>query len=288
MNIKHIRLSFITISLLVFILFCGCSKRDVYLRFEFAEKTRHRYHFFTNLNAQISDTATVSNYSSLADMRINLHVQHVYPNGDGLCSLTVDSLTYKTDFYSPAEAAHLKNQVLNNQLTVKLSPYGDFLEVNEPGAIPQIDIGDLGLSRLLLKFLPALPHSGIKVGESWDREQQIPVNNGISSGTLYIKKHFRLLTVEKFRNRNCAKISVNMLFHLGIKEKDPFKLTGTSGSICKGSGLLYFDLRSGLLIEAKADLDADVEASIIHPVTNEKSVFPVVFQQHMTLALEER
>lgn len=284
-----------TRSLWVKYLFCfsllllvGCSSRQVHLRFVFQKNEVLRYAFNMSMDANVSDSSLTQYYSSSAFILVSQRFNEVYENGDGRSTVTVDSIRLKTDYLSEPETNNILELLKRSPITLKLSPYGDFLEMEGEEDLPQVEIEGMNLSRLLLKIQPILPHSGIAIGSEWEREQQIPVRNSLNSGTLYLKKHFQLLGLEDYKGHLCAKISFVVLANIGLKESEKsFQISTSKGQawIGKGKGLLYFDMQKNRFFEGTADLTTQMETTIRDPKTKKSHHFPVTMQQHFSMNL---
>lgn len=269
--------------LLLSLTFLQCEGRDVYLKFQFSDKADRQYRLKLNQTSTMRNTNET--YALSGTFCVRQKVEHQYPNGDAKCLIQVDSVKQQTDLLSPAEQEHLSMILLHSPLRVRLSPYGDFLELEETVELPSADFLGLNLSRFLVELYPILPHSGIPVGGEWDREQQFPFENGAAKGTLYFKKHFKLAAIQNRENHLCAKFEMDILVHLGLSSGTALRITPRDGAFAKGRGTLYFDIVEGCFLEGQARLAGAIEASMQTPTGLFGS--PISFEQTMEIALLE-
>ena len=262
----------------------SCSSGEIHLRFQYKEGSAVCYKAVTSVSAAVTDSMGVKYYTSSAKTRLCNYYNKVYPNGDAKCELTVDSISYTNNSLDSFETNNIIKTLLESVFKARLSPYGDFLDIEEPENQEKLDV-TVDVYRMLLKIFPILPHSGVKVGDAWDRQQQIPVDNSLSHGTLYLQKRFKFIGIENVKNRLCAKMSVTVRMSMGLKDGDPFQVSAQNDFIGKGNGTLYFDIQEGLYVDGTANISAKLKASIIDPQTGTKTEYPVEIKQNLHVSI---
>ncbi len=269
------------VAFLCILVLLHCGDQDVFLKFNFGGKPNRQYRIDYTLKGRIRNDS--QSFLSSGSFRAIQNVEHQYPNGDAKVLIQIDSVSQKTDFLSQAEQEHLSTLLGHSPLRVRLSPYGDFLEINPVAEFPSIDFFGFDVVRLLVEIYPILPHTGIPVGGEWDREQQFPFDNGASKGTVYLRKHFRLAGLEKRGTRMCARIALDLLVNLGMAQGQAFSAKSEQGSFAKGTGTLYFDLAEGCFVEAKANIRGAMEAGM--QTGQSRFTCPLVYEQTAHLSL---
>jgi hypothetical protein len=272
------------------ILLASCSSRKVHLRFVFEKNQVLHYAFALSSEAEVTDSLKTGHYSSSANLLLSQQINQVYENGDTRCIISVDSVGFQTDYLSEPEVNNIVELLKRTALALKISPYGDFLEMEGEEDLPQVEMEGMNLSRLLLKIQPVLPHSGIAIGSVWEREQQFPVRNSLNSGTLYLRKNFQLLELKNYKGRLCARISFKIVANIGMKESEKsFQASAPKGQswVGKGNGILYFDMQKNCFLEGSAEMTTQMETTVLDPLTKKLQHFPVKMQQRFTMNLVE-
>ncbi len=278
---------FFTILLIIGVI--GCSDGNkVHLRLNYIKDTNHKYIITASMQSTVGNDSLSQSYNSNTKLIFNNFYNKVYNNGECECKVTVDSIDYKSNSMDSTEIENSIKVLKQTVMTVKMSPYGDFLEIDKSAQLIKSNIADLNLTQILIKVYPILPHSGMRIGETWDRQQQFDVSNMLSKGTLYLQKHFKLLSVKNIDSRLCAQIHVDMTLNIGIKKDSKFKIIQNRNKLGKGEGTIYFDIENGCYYKASSNIEMSFNTSMINPVNNKRLSHPVNIKQNFDIVLMDK
>ena len=239
---------------------CACDGNEFVLSFNTQNAPQQTYYLESSLNAILPTTDSVSGTPEAMNTHLNVRATNslltAYDDGSAKFQLKIDSVDYKSDKRTVEEFSSMERYMSTEHFQFKMATDGDIRDaVIEDSAM--LGTEALDLIRIFLKVQPLLPGKPVKLGETWDRQVEIPgtVNKTVVYKSFTLEDHYVHDGVQM------AKIGMNLKYkELADSTSD---LRMESKGFIVGTGTILFDMTHGAISIVKMELTGDLSVNDI-------------------------
>lgn len=274
-----------SIFLIPLVLLLSCGKKTIELKFSYLAGHKTTYRVVSELNTRTSTNEVTSAHTVKLDALFSYTIDKILDNGDAEISFSYDSINYlNTD--SPEKADKIVNSLKNTALKLTISPYGDIDTASGYEGIPQMDMEDFNLITLLFKAHPIFPRQPVEIGRKWDRQQEYPIENGLTSGNMLVYKRFSIMDTLSKDGFPAARIKSEISMKFDVPPNDCFTILqdGQERLGLFGNGVIHFDMDKKEVASTSAAIFGKMIVMLKHPVTGEPMKTRIELAQNITMS----
>lgn len=239
---------------------CACDGNEFTLSFNTQNAPQQTYFLESSLNAILPTTDSVSGTPEAMNTHLNVRATNslltAYDDGSAKFQLKIDSVDYKSDKRTVEEFSSMERYMSTEHFQFKMAKDGDIRDAVIEDSV-MLGTEALDLIRIFLKVQPLLPGKPVKLGETWDRQVEIP---GTSKKTM-VYKSFTLEDHYVHDGVQMAKIGMNIKYkELADSTSD---LRMESKGFIVGTGTILFDMTHGAISSVKMELSGDLSVNDI-------------------------
>lgn len=277
-----------TALVLAVLLFFGCGKKGVELKFRYAEGQKVKYRLLSEINTRTSTNDVSNTHTIKLDILASYTINKILKNGDAELVFSYEKIGY-LNTQNPEKAEEIVALLKDQNLRLTVSPYGDLVSASGFKGIPQLYADDFDILTLLFKAHPIFPRQPVEIGRKWDRQQEYPVENGLVKGNMMVYKRFSILDTLSRDGYPAAKIASEITMKFSIPDNDRFtiKQDGADRLGLFGKGVIHFDLAKGVVAYTNAAIFGKMVVVLKHPVTGDPIQTRIEIAQNITMSREE-
>lgn len=239
---------------------CACDGNEFALSFNTQNAPQQTYYLESSLNAILPTTDSVSGTPEAMNTHLNVRATNslltAYDDGSAKFQLKIDSVDYKSDKRTVEEFSSMERYMSTEHFQFKMAKDGDIRDAVIEDSV-MLGTEALDLIRIFLKVQPLLPGKPVKLGETWDRQVEIP---GASKKTV-VYKSFTLDDHYVHDGVQMAKIGMNIKYKEIADSTSDLRME--SKGFIVGTGTILFDMTHGAISSVKMELSGDLSVNDI-------------------------
>jgi len=249
----------------ILLLLTGCSS-SLKLQYKGEPGEVRQYKMNTNLEQNVEMMGNEVNNNVEMAYFLTQKIQSAEKDGSLKMTFTYDSLTFDA---SGAQMGAMKDVLLKRikkmkgiEIDFKISNKGDVLEFTKiDSLIPQQLRQFINPRQSFSAFLPGLPEMSIKIGDSWQDKNELPIKSDKMDMKLISDNKLTLLGKEQVDRRELLKIkSVGTIEMEGKLEQGGMNVFMEGDGDSKGEFL--FDNSNGLYYSGSSETEMDMTVAL--------------------------
>lgn len=241
-------------------LFSGCGEsREYSLVFDTRSQDTVEYHLEMSVRAVLPQTDTVDALHSSFQTSLIRTPLNRYDDSSTRYLMASQNLRYSSEQRSVEECRHIERYLSGQTMQYKMNAQGEILDMDSLPQLPELQSVGVNLRRIFLKIQPVLPGFAVNVGSRWERQHQLPAENGTST---YIYKSFEVVNIFRRNEQNMAMVRMNIKYRLTEEDNDSTdnRIRLESDEFILGTGQLVFNLDKGDLEQGEFEINGTLQA----------------------------
>jgi hypothetical protein len=247
--IRHFRLCALLAALMCIVAsMVSCSMRkQVSIQIDFSSTARWKYLMDVAVNGSFMHGDTAENFSNTA--RCDLIGSPVSDTHSSL-RFSIANVAIASNVIDSAEILNLTRQF--EGVAMVYSGSGGELVPLDTANLPVVHIGGWDLYHTMARIVPALPQRPVAVGNSWEREKQIPLNSSLGKGVGHLYQSFKLDSISnESHGAVMAFVSWKFSYRVEFTQNDSSGLANDIPLLGSGTGHAIFNISGKYLEEAQ-------------------------------------
>jgi hypothetical protein len=226
----------------------SCSTRkQVTIQIDFSSTDRWKYLMEVAVNGSFIHGDTAESFSNTA--RCDLVGSPVSDKHSSL-KFSIANVAIASNVIDSAEILNLTRQF--EGVAMIYSGSGGELVPLDTANLPVVHIGGWDLYHTMARIVPALPQRQVAVGNSWEREKQIPLNSSLGKGIGHLYQSFTLDSIAGgSHDPVMAFISWKFSYRVEFTQKDSSGMSNDIPLLGSGTGHAVFNISGKYLEEAQ-------------------------------------
>jgi hypothetical protein len=230
---KPLTMKQLTVSVIsgIALLLCSCFRSErVALTIDFSQAPSWKYLFAIDITGHIKAADSSREFSS--SLRTYLSGEKT-PHDAGAVRFKTGQTMIQSDFLSDQERNHLEKQCEN--IILYFSPREGAVQAVDTALPPLFNVGGWDLFRSFARVLPVLPESPVAIGETWERERNIPIETSVGNATGWLFQSFILDSIFMIDSSRCAALSWQFTYRIqpdssGMLDSLPLRGSGAGSA----------------------------------------------------------
>ncbi len=262
--------TFIVLIILASLLLSCSEKGKIILAYKFKPGSEKVYKVTSHINSSIKTGEEENSYTSQVSFNITRRLEKMVGVGEAVFEFTYDNIQYRNSADPLAESRFVK-MLDGRSLQLTTNKYGEISDVSGMEILEDQAFSDFNFIKILLKAHPVFPKEYVNIGETWERTQDFPVENGLTKGTMIVYKRFNVADSADIESGICKIDSkIRMKLTLDRKGNEDLDVNQSGdGQGFTGSGSVIFDTKDGDVVRSNAAIIGKFELNLKHPVSGE-------------------